>query len=124
MKPILSSLSPNIQRDDAWLALKILFQPWKWREGEKEKELEEKFRHYLGAKYAFSFNSGRVAMLAILKSLGIKKGNVLLSGFTCNAAVNPIIWSNLESKFYDIEEGFNVDFSSLKRALIKKAKYF
>ena len=122
MKPILSSLSPNIQRDDAWLALKILFQPWKWREGEKEKELEEKFRHYLGAKYAFSFNSGRVAMLAILKSLVIKKGNVLLSGFTCNAAVNPIIWSNLEPKFYDIEEGFNVDFSSLKKSINKKSK--
>jgi len=122
MKPILSSLSPNIQKDDAQLALKILFRPWKWKKGEQEKELEEKFKHYLGVKYAFSFNSGRVAMLAILKSLDIKKGNVLLPGFTCNAAINPVIWSNLEPKFYDIEEDFNVDFSSLKKSINKKSK--
>ncbi len=122
MKPILSSLSPNVQRDDAWLALKIFFQPWKWKKGRQERELEERFKHYLGVKYAFSFNSGRVAMLAILKSLRIKKGTVLLSGFTCNAAVNPIIWSGLKPKFYDIKQDLNVDFSSLRKNIDKKSK--
>ena len=72
-KPISISLSPNVEKDDVKLALKIIFQPWKWKSpltdsgqgGNAIKELEDNFKKYLGVKYAFSFNSGRSAFYAI-----------------------------------------------------------
>jgi hypothetical protein len=35
IKPISISLSPNTEKDDVWLALKLFFQPWKWKKGER-----------------------------------------------------------------------------------------
>ncbi len=91
-KPIFTSLSPNTEKDDIVLAFKLIFQPWKWKKGNSAQKLEKEFRNYLGVNNVFVFNSGRSALLAILDSLGIGEGDeVLLQGFTCNAAINPIL---------------------------------
>ena len=110
MKPIFISLSPNVEKDDIEEAFKLIFRPWKWKtncklQNSNCKLLENRFKEYLGIKYAFSFNSGRSAFLAILKNLGLEKGDeILLQAFTCNAAVNPIIASGLVPVFVDIEK--------------------
>ena len=128
IKPISISLSPNTEKDDILLALKLLFQPWRWKkeltEARPLSKLEEEFKRYLGIKYAISFNSGRSALMAILDSLGLKKGEeVLLQAFTCNAAVNPIIWTGLKPVFVDCnEKTFNIDIEDLKRKITPKSK--
>ncbi len=118
-KPITISLSPNTQKDDIWLALKLIFNPWKWKRGKAIEELEEEFKKYLGLKYAFAFNSGRSGLLAILKSLDLEpKNEVLLQAFTCNAAANPILWSGLEPVYVDCnEDNFNIDIEDLKKKI-------
>jgi dTDP-4-amino-4,6-dideoxygalactose transaminase len=124
-KPIFISLSPNTERDDIWLALKLLFQPWKYKKAENGYRcIEKEFRKYLGVRYAFSFNSGRSAFLAILNALDFElKSEVLLQAFTCNAAVNPIIWSGLKPVFVDIErETLNIDPKDLERKITQKSK--
>ena len=124
LKPISISLSPNTQKDDVWLALKLRFQPWKWKKGKAIGELEKSFREYLGAKYAFSFNSGRSALLAILSSLGLEKGDeVLLQAFTCNAVPNPVLWSGLKPVYVDCrEDDFNIDAEDLERKIGPQSK--
>ena len=126
IKPISISLSPNTEKDDILLAFKLLFQPWKWKKSKKGlvRVLEEEFKKYLKVNYAISFNSGRSALLAILNSLGLKKGDeVLLQAFTCNALVNPILWSGLKPVFVDCDkEDFNLDVSDLKRKIGPKSK--
>ena len=123
IKPILISLSPNVQRDDLWLALKLLFQPWKWKDGNSIKKLEERFSDYLDLEYSFSFNSGRSAFLAVLKGLDLESGKeVLLQGFTCNAAVNPVLEANLNPIFVDVDDSLNMDPSDLKKKISKKSK--
>ncbi|MEF8847225.1 MAG: DegT/DnrJ/EryC1/StrS family aminotransferase [Candidatus Paceibacterota bacterium] len=122
LKPILISLSPNVQRDDLWLAFKLLFQPWKWKEGSSVEKLEEEFKNYLDLDYSFSFNSGRSAFLAILESLDLKEGEVLLQGFTCNAAVNPVLEAGLKPIYVDIDDTLNMDVSDLKKKIGKKSK--
>lgn len=132
LKPISISLSPNTEKDDIWLAFKLLFQPWQWKIGINQpnqhksavQELEGEFKNYLGVKHAISFNSGRSALMAILSSLGLEKGSeVLLQAFTCNAAVNPIIWSGLKPVFVDVnEETFNMDAEDLRRKISSKSK--
>ncbi|MBU2579240.1 DegT/DnrJ/EryC1/StrS family aminotransferase, partial [Patescibacteria group bacterium] len=141
-KPISISLSPNTEKDDIFLALKLIFQPWKWRENCKLqiancKCLEEEFEKYFGVKYAFSFNSGRTGLMAILEALELNQGDeILLQSFTCNAVVNPILWThrnfvkqnfsgqvNLKPVFIDCDEKtFNIDCEDLKRKIGPKSK--
>ncbi len=123
-KPISISLSPNTEKDDIRLALRLLFQPQRWKTMESVLSIEEEFKEYLGIKHAFSFNSGRSALMAILNSLELQANDeVLLQVFTCNAAVNPIIWSGLKPIFVDChEKTFNIDIDDLKKKIGPKSK--
>ncbi len=116
-KPISISLSPNIEPDDVGLVLKLIFSCWKWKKGKAIEKLEDEFKKYVDSKYAFSFNSGRSALYAILKTLNLPKNTeVLLQAFTCNAAVNPILWNGLNPIYVDCNENsFNIDINDLKK---------
>ena len=93
IRPVSISLSPNTEADDVWLALSIMFQPWRWRRAKEVAELEQAFQTYLGIPYAIAMNSGRSSLMAILRSLELEKGSeVLLQAFTSNAVPNPVQW--------------------------------
>ena len=123
-KPISISLSPNVEKDDVKLALDLIMRPWFWKRGKAIKELEDEFKKYLGAKYAFSVNSGRSSLYAILKTLELEKGSeVLLQAFTCNAVPNPILWAGLEPIYADCDkDNFNIDIEDLKAKISPKTK--
>ena len=122
-KPIFTSLSPNTEKDDIVLAFKLIFQPWKWKKGDSARRLEKEFRGYLGINNVFVFNSGRSALLAILDSLRIGEGDeVLLQGFTCNAAINPILKSGAKPIFVDIDNTLNLDLNDLKKKITPNSK--
>ena len=123
MKPIFTSLSPNTEKDDIVLAWKLLFQPKKWKKGKASQELEEKFKNYLGVKYAFAFNSGRSALMAILDALEIKRGEeILLQAFTCNSAVNPILARKAKPVFVDVDDTLNLDPEDLRKKITPRSK--
>ena len=126
-RPISISLSPNTEKDDIRLALKLLSQPRLWEKESAENcspRLEEEFKKYLGVKYAISFNSGRSAFLAILKCLNLKEGDeVLLQAFTCNAAANPILWAGFKPVYLDCDKKtFNIDVADLKRKITQRSR--
>ena len=131
-KPISISLSPNVEKDDVKLALNLIIRPWLWRKGKKPflhsaeckngnaiEKLESEFKEFLGVKYAVSFNSGRSAFYAILEALsgaeGLRAGQkVLLQAFTCNAAINPVLWANLKPIYVDADkQTFNINIDDL-----------
>lgn len=118
-KPISISLSPNVEKDDLKVALNLIIRLWLWKRGKATKELEENFKNYVGTKYAFSFNSGRSALFAILKSLELEKNSdVFLQAFTCNAVPNPILWAKLNPIYVDCStENFNTDIEDLKNKI-------
>ncbi|OQX00669.1 hypothetical protein BWK69_00990, partial [Candidatus Parcubacteria bacterium A4] len=125
IKPISISLSPNTERDDVWLAFKLLFGWWSAKnDGLMVEKLEEEFRKELGVKYAIAFNSGRSSLMAILNSLEIEKGSeILLQAFTCNAVPNPVLWSGLKPIFVDCDEKtFNINPDNLKRKITPQSK--
>jgi len=115
-KPISISLSPNVEKDDVRLALKLIFQPWKWKKGPAVEQIEQEMKKYMGVKYAFAFNSGRTSLMAILKAMELPKGSeALLQAFTCNAAANPFLWSGVEPIYVDCnKDDFNVNILDLK----------
>jgi len=123
LKPISTSLSPNTEKDDIRLAWELKFQPWKWKRGKAASELEEEFKKYIGVACAVPFNSGRSALMAILEALGIKEGDeVLLQGFTCNSAVNPILKRGTKPVFVDIDDTLNLNPEDLKRKITSRSK--
>jgi len=118
-KPISISLSPNVEKDDAKLALNLIIRPWLWKNGKAIKQFEDEFKKYLGVKYAISFNSGRSSLYAILKAMDLPiNSKVMLQAFTCNASINPILWADLKPIYVDCNENdFNVDIESLKEKI-------
>lgn len=123
-KPIFVSISPNAECDDVWLALRLIFSPWRWQKGEAAKKLEEEFKKYLGVKFAFTFESGRTCLYAILMALGIKEGDeVLIQAFTCTAAVNPIIWVGARPVYVDLEKNtYNMSPIDLERKITPQSR--
>ena len=122
-KPISISLSPNTEKDDVWLALKLIFQPWQWKKGKKSKILEKEFKRYLGIDYAFSFNSGRSCLMATLEAINIKQGDeVLIQAFTCNAVVNPILEKKAKPVFIDIDKTLNIDPEDFRKKITSRSK--
>ncbi len=118
-KPISISLSPNVEPDDIKLALNLIIRPWLWKRGRGIIELENEFKNYLGVKYAFSFNSGRSSLYAILKALELPEDSgVLLQAFTCNAVPNPVLWAELKPIYADCnKDDFNIDVEDLRRKI-------
>ena len=124
MNKILSiSLSPNTEKDDTSLAFKLIFNPFKFKKGKDIEKLERLFKNYFGFKNAFSFNSGRSSLMAILKAMEIKSGDeVILQAFTCNAAVNPITYFKAKPVFVDIDDNLNIDVEDLEKKITTKTR--
>lgn len=139
-RPISISLSPNMQADDVKLAFSLLFKPREWRTNfatvrpspdsddltvasNAILELEKGFRKYFGVKYAYSFNSGRSSLMAIMAALELPEGSqVLLQAFTCNAAANPIRWAGLAPVFVDCDQNYNLSAEDLKKKITEKSR--
>jgi len=109
-----TSLSPNTERDDLWIALKSLVLPWnwfRWRKGPDTAELEKDLRKYLGVDHVLAFQRGRDALFALLKAMDISEGDeVILQAYTCIVVPNAIQYTGATPIYVDIEEnGYNID---------------
>lgn len=110
------SLSPNTEADDVRLALRLLFAPWKWKRGTATGKVEHRFG-------GVSFNSGRSALLAILKAFDIGKGDeVILQAFTCVAVPNSVRWAGAAAVFADIDGSYNMDPKDFEKKITDKTK--
>ncbi|MDA1337190.1 MAG: aminotransferase class I/II-fold pyridoxal phosphate-dependent enzyme [bacterium] len=123
IRPISISLSPNTESDDVFAALRLYVQPWRWRRGEHIEKFEEEFKEYMGVPHAISFNSGRSAFLALLKSLDLHKDDeVLIQAFTCNAVSNPVLWAGLTPVYVDCQEDYNMSAGDLERKITPRSR--
>lgn len=117
------SLSPNVQFDDFWLAVKTLFMPWFWKTGKANIQVENWFKEYLKVKQVALFNSGRSALFALLKSFDIGAGDeVIVQAFTCVAVPNSVLWTGAKPIYTDIDASFNLDPNDVIKKITKKTK--
>jgi dTDP-4-amino-4,6-dideoxygalactose transaminase len=72
----------------------------------------------------FGFWKGRVALYAILKGLGIREGDeVIVPGYTCVMAVNPVVYLGATPVFVDIEPAtYNIDVTQIEEKITPKTK--
>lgn len=123
IRPIAISLSPNTENKDILASLKMLFSPWNFFKGNYTRLLEQWFRQYFGVSYAISFVSGRGALFATLKTLGIGiNDEVILQAFTCVSVADAIIATGAKPIFVDINKSLTIDPFDLDQKITKKTK--
>lgn len=131
---ISTDFAPNESWDDAWLSIKLLFQPWKWQRGVEIEVAKKQIlktlissSHHIGdgrSDLVQLFLTGRSALNNVLKSLDLPKNSeVIIQAFTCEAVVLPVIANELKPVYIDIEsETYSMDLDDLKRKLTKNSK--
>lgn len=118
---ISASLSPNTESDDVWEAVKTVFSPWKWKTGQEGALVQDWFSARFGGNIVL-FNSGRSALLALLKAFDIGSGDeVIVQAFTCVAVPNSVRWAGAKPIFCDIDDSYNVDPEKIQISSITKA---
>jgi len=125
---ITCNFAPNEQWDDAWVSFKLLFQPWRWKNGEEleivKKQILRQFRISNFEFRIFLFLTGRSALYTILKSLNLPKGSeVIVQAFTCEAVILPILACGLKPVYVDIEtKSFSINPIDLQKKITDKAR--
>lgn len=118
------SLSPNLEKDDLLLSLRILFTPHRWLKGDALQTLEKEVSNYFEGTFVRLTNSGRSALYVILKGCGISKGDeVIIQSFSCSAVANPVLWVGATPVYIDIEqETYNLNADLLEKKISPRTK--
>lgn len=116
-------LSPNTQKDDVVLALRLILSPWRWFRGGATKALEDWFKRYFQVRFVSTFDSGRSCEYAILTTLGVGRGDeVLLQAFTCVAVPNSVLWVGAKPVYVDVDRTGNIDPTDIEHKITKQSK--
>jgi len=123
-RPIAISLSPNTEKDDVILAIKLFFSPIRWFNFRETEKLEIEFAARFGNKYqALAVNSGRSALYLILSALGIKDfDEVAIQALTCVAVPNSVLWLKAKPLYIDVDDTFNLSPKDLSEKIGEKTK--
>lgn len=125
-KLITTSFSPNADVAQKRAVTSLLLNPFKWskwKNGNDVEALEKDLAGYIGVSHGIAFNSGRTALYASLKALGIKKGDeVIVQGYTCISVPNAVIWAEARPVYVDIESDFNIDPEKIREKISPKTK--
>lgn len=120
---ISTSLSPNAEKDDVLVALRLLFQPARWITGSARLAVEKWFARYFDNSRALTFNSGRSALFAVLRAFDIGAGDeVLVQAFTCVAVPNSVIWTGAKPVYVDIDASLNMDPVDAEKKITKRTR--
>jgi len=89
--------------------------------GEKVKKFEENFAAYCGAKYAIGVSCGTSALYVALRTLGIGKGDIVITvPYTFIATVEAITMTGARPVFVDIEkDSYNISIAKLREYIEK-----
>lgn len=127
-KLIYISYSPNTRREDLLLNIKLLFKSNKRKEANKG-SCNESVISFFKTKFkdsinAYTFNYARSGMYVLFSSLNLSNDSeVLVQGFTCSAAINPILWAGLKVKYVDIDMNTgNMDIDDLRGKITDRTK--
>ncbi len=91
--------------------------------GHKIEEFEKKFARYVGAKYCVSTNNGTDALFLSLKSLGVKKGDEIITvSNTFYATVGAIVACGAKPILVDCDDRYQISLKEIKKRINKKTK--
>lgn len=104
--------------------IKAKFKGEPLQDGEYISAYEKAFRDYLGAKYSWSFATGRMGLYVILKALNIQEEDeIIVPAYTCVVVINSIIYAGCKPVYVDINaKTFNIDIAKIEEKITPKTK--
>lgn len=92
--------------------------------GNKQVEFEQFFARYIGVKHAIAVNSGTSGLHLVVRSMGIKDGDeVITTPFSFVASANCILMERATPVFVDIDiNSWNIDTEKIERKITNKTK--
>ncbi|MFZ2071140.1 MAG: DegT/DnrJ/EryC1/StrS family aminotransferase [Halobacteriota archaeon] len=93
-------------------------------QGEIVEAFEERFAAYIGTEYAIATNSGTAALHTALASVGIKKGDeVITTAFSFFASASCVLMQNATPVFVDIDpKTYNIDPAKIEANLSARTR--
>jgi len=125
MKPLIDLKTQYLDiKDEIISILSEILESSQYILGRKVSELEEKIRNYHGVQQAIGVASGTDALYLSLLSLGIGKGDeIITTPFTFFATAEAIIYTGARPVFVDIDaETFNIDPSQIEKAVSERTR--
>lgn len=123
-RPIAISLSPNTSKEDVKLAWHLLFVHKLWNDRRVLARAAEKIAERFPGHFVTLTSSGRQALLDVLRSFNIGKGDeVILQAFTCIAVPEPIMWTKAKPIYCDIKKDtYSIDPEDVRRKITPNTK--
>lgn len=114
---------PDIGEEEIRLVNEVLRTDW-LSMGPKVGEFEKNFADYIGTEYAIAVNSGTSGLHLCMKSIGINKGDeVITAPFSFIASSNSIIFENGKPVFVDIDpHTLNIDPEKIEEAITRNTR--
>ncbi|KPQ41949.1 MAG: aspartate aminotransferase [Candidatus Methanoperedens nitroreducens] len=114
---------PDIGEEEIRLVNEVLRTDW-LSMGPKVGEFEKNFADYIGTEYAIAVNSGTSGLHLCMKSIGINKGDeVITAPFSFIASSNSIIFENGKPVFVDIDpHTLNIDAEKIEEAITRNTR--
>ena len=95
---------------------KKLIQSTDFTLGKYVVEFEKKFSKYIGAKYVISTNNGTDALILSLKSIGVTKGDeVITVSNTFYASAGAIVACGAKPVLVDCDDRYQIDIEEIKK---------
>jgi dTDP-4-amino-4,6-dideoxygalactose transaminase len=116
-------ISDQVDRKELLDAIDAVFQHGIFIIGPEVQQFEEKIACSVGRRYAIGVNSGTDALFIALKSMGVGKGDeVITTSLSWIATANAIALTGATPVFADIRDDLNIDPESVKRSITSKTK--
>ena len=114
---------PNIGKTEIQLLKKTINSKW-IGSGPTTEIFEKKFKNYKNSSYSLSLNSCTAALHLSLISLGIKKGDeVITTPMTFCSTINSILLVDAKPVLVDINPNtFNIDETKIEQKISKRTK--
>lgn len=114
---------PDIGEEEIRLVNEVLRTDW-LSMGPKVGEFEKQFADYIGTEHAIAVNSGTSGLHLCMKSIGINKGDeVITSPFSFIASSNSVIFENGKPVFVDIDpHTLNIDPEKIEEAITRNTR--
>lgn len=129
-KPVSTSFSPNFQKDDVVLSMRLIKNLAMGRDDStslvKAKEMVNHIvnKSSVQTQNVSLFSSARAGLYYSLKALNLHEGDeVILQAFTCVAVPASIVWANLIPVFVDVDKKtYNMDVEDLRKKITNKTR--
>ena len=104
---------------------KALIKSSEFTLGPYVEKFEKSFAKYIGVKHCIATNNGTDALILSLKSLGVDKGDEVIT--VCNsfyASAGAIVACGAKPILVDCDSRYQIDIEKIKKKLQKKQKLF